>query len=162
MQKHLLVLCGAAVCLCMTIGCSPSLTPQEAETAIRSELKNMPLAMGVKLKKIERLEILNIVNSEEALKTPALSDVLSVTSMEDLESASGTKIFCVLVDMEGTAAVGIANALQPGARGTAPIEGNAWFLLTKDKNNQIQAQMITRPEAEEDEEWEDEEEYEEE
>lgn len=163
-MKKSAVLFGLLACLCMASGCGKTLTPQEAETAIRSELKNMPLSMGVKMKKLDRLEIINIVNSEEALSTPGLSDVLQVTTMKDLENVSGTKIFFVLVDMEGSAAVGIANALQPGARGTVPIEGNAWFLMTRDKNDHIQAQMITRPtlDEEDDEEYEEDDEYEEE
>lgn len=143
MIKIFLALC-VAVCLCMA-GCGTSLTPQEAETAIRSELKNMPLTMGVKMKKLDRLEVLKIISSKEASTTPGLSDALDVTGMNAMEEASGTKIFFVLVDMEGTASVDRMNALQFGARGSTTIEGNAWFMLTKDKNNQIKAMRITSP-----------------
>jgi hypothetical protein len=51
-----------------------------------------------------------------------------------LEKISGVNLYFVLADLDGTASVALANPIKPGAGGDAPIQGMAWFLMTKTRS----------------------------
>lgn len=150
MKKNMHPVCLAATCLLLAIGCGASaLNSPEAEKAIRSLLQTRPLALGVKLKKLDKLEILSIIGSDEAAKIPTLADKVNVTAMKDLQSTTGTNIYFVSADIDGTVTVDAANVMNTGASGTTKLTGAAWFMITKDNKGQIKALLITMPKAEE-------------
>lgn len=147
--KHLFLLLATG-CLLVVFGCGGgALDADEAESAIRDQLTRMPLMMGVKVDRLDKVDVLSINGPDEVADDPVLSEKIDATFMAEMEKVGEKKISFVLADLDGTAAFDIANPVKPGYSGKAPLRGQAWFMMTKDKEGRVGAMMLTVPQPEE-------------
>ena len=143
-----MAICAVAVCALFLAGCGKdAMTTQEAEKAIREELTRNPI-MGVKIIKLSKFTINKMYTAKEAVKLKELDFYLKTDGLAAMESASDSKIYVVATTMDAIVELVKLNPFATGASPSYPMEGEAYFMLTRQKGGEISVMAVKRPKIE--------------